>query len=160
MKLIKYFSMWGIVTAVRRCCMKIKQEGSAEHSCKWEQIFLRQLFCCNVFLLILIIFYCFTLYLLLHGLIVKNLKMLQSSLDILRLCYWKVPQPIISFAKSTFGTRLFGYLCITNSPTFPNMLKIQTEVAHKLPNLRQLVHWAFRICSQFFFSLCFKILSH
>lgn len=33
----------------------------------------------------LIIFYCFTKYLLLHGVIAKNLKILQSSLHILRL---------------------------------------------------------------------------
>lgn len=136
MKFIKYFSMWGIVTAIRRCCMKVKQKGSVEHSCKWGKIYLGQFFCCNVFLLILIIFYCFTKYLLLHWVIVKNLKMLQSSLYILRKCLWKAPQLITSFGKSTFGIRLFGYLCITNSPTFPNMLKIQTEVGHKLPNLR------------------------
>lgn len=65
--------------------MKIKQKGSVEHSCEWKQKYLRQLFYCNVFLLILIIFYCFTKYLLLHGVIAKNLKILQSSLYILRL---------------------------------------------------------------------------
>lgn len=42
--------------------------------------------------------------------------------------------------------------------TFPEMLKIQTVVGHKLPNLKQWIHWAFRMCSQFFFCL-FNILS-
>lgn len=118
MKFIKYFSMWGIVSVVRRCCMKIKQKVSVEHSCKWEQIYLKQLFCGSMSLLILIIFYCFTQYLFLHEVIVKNLKMMQSSFYILRLCYWKASQSIISFAITTFGIWLFMHYKLTHIPKY------------------------------------------